>query len=97
MNLPMISLLSKTDTLTEANAQRILDWFNNPDSLYGDLLDEDRDPTSPMAMALFRAIEDSGVFGEMRSVSAETGAGLEEIYAAVQLQFSGGADAESQI
>ena len=96
MNLPMISLLSKADTLTESNAQRILDWFNNPDTLYSDLLDEDTDPTSPMAMALFRAIEDSGVFGEMRSVSAETGAGIQEIYAAAQLQFNGGEDAESQ-
>ena len=30
--------------------------------------------------------------GEMRSVSSETGVGLPEIYAAVQLQFHGGED-----
>ena len=56
------------------------------------LLDEDKDPESVMGMELFRALEDAGIFGEMRSVSSETGAGLPEIYAAVQLQFHGGDD-----
>ncbi len=96
MNMPMISLLSKADTLSDENASRILDWFNNPDTLYGDLLDEDVDPTSPMAMEMFRALEDSGIFGEMRSVSAVDGRATAEIYAAAQLQFSGGDDAENQ-
>jgi len=96
MNLPMINLLSKADTLTEDQINRIVDWFNNPDSLYGDLLDEDSDPSSPMAMELFRAFETSGVFGQMRPVSAEDGTGVEEIYAAVQLQFSGGDDANHE-
>ena len=96
MNLPMISLLSKADTLKEESVNRILDWYNNPDTLYGDLLDEDRDPELPMAMELFRAFEDSGIFGEMRPVSAEDHSGLEEIYAAVQMQFAGGEDAEHE-
>jgi len=96
MNLPMISLLSKADTLKEDSVNRIIDWYNNPDTLYGDLLDEDRDPESPMAMELFRAFEDSGVFGEMRPVSAEDNTGLEEIYSAVQMQFAGGDDAEHE-
>ncbi len=97
MGIPMLNILSKSDTLTEEQSSRILDWFNNPDTLYGDLLDEDSDPTSPMAMELFRAMEDSGVFGEMRSASAADGSGLEEIYGAVQLQFAGGEDAEHEI
>ena len=49
-----------------------------------------------MAMELFRAFEDSGIFGEMRPVSAEDHSGLEEIYAAVQMQFAGGEDAEHE-
>ncbi|MBQ5483467.1 MAG: GTPase, partial [Candidatus Methanomethylophilus sp.] len=54
--------------------------------------DEDKDPESVIGMELFRALEDTGVFGEMRTVSSETGVGLPEIYAAVQLQFHGGDD-----
>ncbi|MBO4502049.1 MAG: ATP/GTP-binding protein [Candidatus Methanomethylophilus sp.] len=96
MNVPIINLLSKSDVLKEEESARILDWYNNPDSLYGNLLDEDKDPESIMGMELFRALEDAGIFGEMRSVSSETGAGLPEIYAAAQLQFHGGEDAERQ-
>ncbi|MBQ1462611.1 MAG: ATP/GTP-binding protein [Candidatus Methanomethylophilus sp.] len=92
MNMPIINLLSKADVLKENEIDRILDWYNNPDSLYGCLLDEDKDPESVIGMELFRALEDTGVFGEMRSVSSETGVGLPEIYAAVQLQFHGGDD-----
>ncbi len=92
MNMPIINLLSKADVLKENEIDRILDWYNNPDSLYGCLLDEDKDPESVIGMELFRALEDTGVFGEMRSVSSETGIGLPEIYAAVQLQFHGGDD-----
>ena len=92
MNMPIINLLSKADVLKENEIDRIIDWYNNPDSLYGCLLDEDKDPESVIGMELFRAMEDTGVFGEMRSVSSETGVGLPEIYAAVQLQFHGGDD-----
>ena len=92
MNMPIINLLSKADVLKENEIDRIIDWYNNPDSLYGCLLDEDKDPESVIGMELFRAMEDTGVFGEMRSVSSETGVGLPEIYAAVQLQFHGGED-----
>ena len=92
MNMPIINLLSKADVLKENEIDRIIDWYNNPDSLYGCLLDEDKDPESVIGMELFRALEDTGVFGEMRSVSSETGVGLPEIYAAVQLQFHGGED-----
>lgn len=97
MNLPMVSLLSKADTLTEENADRIVGWFNTPDTLYSDLLDEDSDPSSVMGMELFRAMEDTGIFGEMRPVSAEDGTGISEIYAAAQLEFEGGEDSENQI
>jgi hypothetical protein len=93
LDMPMINLLSKIDTLQPAESDRIIDWYNNPDTLYGDLLDEDKDPESVIGMELFRALEDTGVFGEMRGVSAEKEIGLQEIYAAVQLQFAGGEDA----
>ena len=45
-------------------------------------------------MELFKAIENAGVFGEIRAVSAQDGIGLEEIYAASQLTFYGGEDSE---
>ncbi len=94
LNMPIINLLSKSDVLKEEEITRIIDWYSNPDTLYGDLLDEDRNPESVIGMELFRAMEDTGVFGEMRAVSASKEIGLGEIYAAVQMQFHGGEDAD---
>ncbi|MDR0309748.1 MAG: ATP/GTP-binding protein [Candidatus Methanoplasma sp.] len=94
LQIPMMNLLSKIDTLKEEDSERIIDWFENPDTLYGDLLDEDSDPQTVVGMELFKALEDTGVFGGMRGVSAEEEIGLEEIYTSAQLIFFGGEDAE---
>ena len=56
MNMPIINLLSKADVLKENEIDRIIDWYNNPDSLYGCLLDEDKDPESVIGMELFRGV-----------------------------------------
>jgi len=92
LQLPMINLLSKADTLSEEDEQRMLDWYSVPDALYGDLLDADMNPETVVGMELFKAMENTGVFGEIRSVSSETSVGMEEIYAAAQLAFFGGED-----
>ncbi|MDO5861683.1 MAG: ATP/GTP-binding protein [Thermoplasmata archaeon] len=94
LQLPTLNLLSKCDTLTDDEEQRMLDWFEVSDALYGDLLDSDSQPETVIGMELFKAIEGAGVFGEMRAVSAQDGIGMEEIYAAAQLTFFGGDDAE---
>lgn len=96
LQLPMINLLSKIDTLTEDDMDRMLDWYSVPDALYGDLLDADSVPQTVVGMELFKAMESTGVFGEMRPVSAQDGTGVEEIYAAAQLAFFGGEDNERE-
>ena len=92
LGLPMLNLLSKSDTLSDADEQRMLDWYSDSDALYADLLDADSLPQTVVGMELFKAMENMGVFGEMRSVSAQEEIGLEEIYSASQLAFFGGED-----
>lgn len=94
LQLPTLNLLSKCDTLSDDDQQRMLDWYQVSDALYGDLLDSDSQPETVIGMELFKAIESAGVFGEIRAVSAQDGIGLEEIYAASQLTFYGGEDSE---
>ena len=96
LQLPMIHILSKCDTLSEDDEQRMLDWYTYPDALYGDLLDSDSNPETVVGMELFKAMENTGVFGEIRPVSAQDFIGLEEIYAASQLAFFGGEDNERE-
>ena len=94
LQLPMINVLSKCDVLGEEEIDRMIDWFDNPDVLHGDLLDEDFNPQTVVGMELFKALENTGIFGEVHAVSAEEEMGLENIYASVQLTFFGGEDAE---
>lgn len=96
LQLPTLNLLSKCDTLSDDEEQRMLDWFEVSDALYGDLLDSDSEPETVIGMELFKAIESAGVFGEIRAVSAQEGIGLEEIYASAQLNFFGGDDLGEQ-
>ena len=92
LELPVINILTKIDVLTEDETDRMLNWYNDPDSLYDDLLDNDSNPQTVVGTELFKAMENLGTFGEMRAVSAVQSIGLEEIYAAAQLQFFGGDD-----
>ncbi len=92
LGLPTLNVLSKCDLLSDEEQERMIDWFQVSDALYGDLLDSDSQPETVVGIELFKAIENVGVFGEMRAVSAESGDGLEEIYAASQLYFFGGDD-----
>ncbi|MCL2317559.1 MAG: ATP/GTP-binding protein [Methanomassiliicoccaceae archaeon] len=95
LQLPMINLLSKIDTLSEDETKRMVDWFENPDVLYGDFLDEDSNPQTVVGIELFKALESTGVFGGIRGVSSQESIGLEDIYASAQLTFFGGEDADN--
>jgi len=92
LQLPTINLLSKSDILSETEIERLTDWFENTDALHGDLFDEDGDPQTVVGMELFKALENTGVFGAVHAVSAEQGTGMENIYSSSQLTFFGGED-----
>ncbi len=94
LELPIINILTKIDVLNEEETERLVTWYNDLDSLYGDLLDNDSNPQTVVGMELFKALENLGTFGEMRAVSSVESTGLEEIYAATQLQFFGGDDSD---
>jgi len=95
LQMPMINILSKSDVLSEDDLQRTLSWFSDPDALYGDMLDTASDPQTVIGMELFKAMENIGVFGDIRAVSAKDSTGMEELYAAAQQTFFGGEDADT--
>ncbi len=96
LQLPIINLLSKSDILKDEEVERMVDWFTDPYSLYGSLLDDDSNPQTVVGMELFKALENMGTFGKIRAVSATESTGIEEIYDASQLAFFGGDDAEPE-
>lgn len=93
LNLPTFGILSKADTLGEEEMNRIKTWFSDPDSLYYALCESGDDSRTVVGSELFKAIENIGLFGEIRAVSAQDAVGLEELYGATQLCFFAGEDA----
>ena len=92
LQVPIMNVLTKSDLIDEDTRERLIAWFEEPETLYENLLDEDRDPQNIVGMELFKTLENVGVFGQMRSVSSKEGEGMEEIYATTQLAFFGGED-----
>ncbi len=96
LQLPVINILSKAAIMKEKDRDRMISWFENSDSLYDDLLDNDANPQTVVGMELFKAVESVGIFGQIRAVSAVENTGLEEIYSATQLEFFGGEDIDPE-
>ncbi len=96
LQLPVINILTKADFMKDEDRDRMISWFENSDSLYDDLLDNDANPQTVVGMELFKAVESVGIFGQIRAVSAVENTGLEEIYSATQLEFFGGEDIDPE-
>jgi len=94
LQMPSMNILSKSDLLDENELNKVLQWFSDPDALYGDMLDNDTDPQTVVGMELFKAMEGIGVFGDIRAVSSSESLGMEELYGASQQCFFGGEDAD---
>ena len=96
LQLPVINILTMADLMKDEDRDRMISWFENSDSLYDDLLDNDANPQTVVGMELFKAVESVGIFGQIRAVSAVENTGLEEIYSATQLEFFGGEDIDPE-
>ena len=96
LQLPVINILTKADLMKDEDRDRMISWFENSDSLYDDLLENDANPQTVVGMELFKAVESVGIFGQIRAVSAVENTGLEEIYSATQLEFFGGEDIDPE-
>ena len=96
LQLPVINILTKADLMKDEDRDRMISWFENSDSLYDDLLDNDANPQTVVGMELFKAVESVGIFGQIRAVSSVENTGLEEIYSATQLEFFGGEDIDPE-
>jgi GPN-loop GTPase len=94
LQLPTFNILSKADTLVEDEKDKLLNWYTDPYALEAALIDDDVNPQTVVGTELFRALDNIGMFGEMRAASAKEAEGLEEIYAASQLLFFAGEDPE---
>ncbi len=90
LDLPQIQVLSKADTLEEDEVKQIIQWSEDPESLYDDLSMERK----TLSVELFHILKDFGFFRPLIPVSATTGCGIDDIYDGIQEIFYGGDDLE---
>jgi len=91
-SIPILNVLSKADLLSEEELDLIMEWSVSPESLNGNLVDMDFSSQSLINLEFFRAMENVGMFREIRPVSSMEFTGLEDIYNSIQQAFMGGED-----
>jgi GTPase SAR1 family protein len=92
--VPMISVLTKADTLSDEDMERILLWSKDYYALFSALLDESIDAQTQMSVEFLQALDSVGAGRPVLPVSSDSGEGMEDIYATAQLIFEGGEDLE---
>jgi GTPase SAR1 family protein len=92
--VPMISILAKSDTLSEAEMENIALWSKDYYALFSALLDETIDAQTQVSVEFLQALESVGAGRPVVPISSDTGEGMEDIYATAQLVFEGGEDLE---
>ena len=95
LGVPMINILTKTDTVDRDTVERMVLWHSDEYALYSDLSDESADPSTVVGQELYKAVEGLGMFGDVLAASSETGEGMEGIYAAAGQTFFGGDDPDT--
>jgi len=95
LELPFIQVLNKIDLLEPGDMERIKRW-ENPETLYNDLIRETGSMVNEMGVEIFRALERTGDAPELIPCSARTMEGIDDIYATVQTIFMGGEDIDRE-
>jgi GTPase SAR1 family protein len=92
--MPMMSLLSKADTLSEADKEKVSLWSRDFYALFNSLLDESSEAQTQVSVEFLQGLETVGAGRPIMPVSSDTSEGLEDIYASAQMVFEGGEDIE---
>jgi len=92
--VPMMSLLSKADSLSEADRERVELWSKDFYALFSALLDESSEAQTQASVEFLQGLETVGAGRPVIPVSSDTGEGLEDVYSEVQMVLEGGEDIE---
>ena len=94
LQLPFISVLSKSDLLSEVEQDTIGDWSDDSQSLWAALCEGATGAQAQVSLEFLQALDTLGAGLSLNFVSSDTWDGLSDIYAAVQMALEGGEDIE---
>jgi hypothetical protein len=90
--VPILNVLSKSDTIDDEDVETILSWSRDPYTLYDALGQEQGTSQTVLSIEFFKAMENIGMYRELTPVSSKTPFGMEDIYNTIQQVFEGGED-----
>ena len=92
LNQPQINILTKSDLLSDDELENIKRWSDDPEELYGALITEKASIYREMSEGIVHLLKDFGGYTQLIPTSKVEALGIEDIYNAVHLQFTGGED-----
>jgi GTPase SAR1 family protein len=92
LNQPQINILSKSDLLTDKEIDIIKRWTDDPDELYGAIINEGASVLRELNEGILHLIKDFGGNTNIIPTSKTEYFGMEDIYTNIQIQFKGGED-----
>lgn len=92
LQLPLAHLLTKADVLAEDELKAILAWSQDTLELERSVEEEQESLYREMSIDLFRLLDGLGALPTLYPTSAQTGDGLDDVYAHIQQSFGGGDD-----
>ncbi len=91
-NVPFLSILTKSDLLTDDEREKILNWSRNLMELDDAIHNEIPTLHSQLSIEFLSALKSFGAGQSIVPVSSTYGSGMEEIYNAAQQIYHGGED-----
>jgi len=92
LNQPQINVLSKIDLLSKEDLTIIKRWSDDPEDLYGALINEEASVYREMSEDILKIIKGFGGHTKLIPTSKKRNFGMEDLYTELQLQFAGGED-----
>ncbi|UCD14348.1 MAG: ATP/GTP-binding protein [Thermoplasmatales archaeon] len=92
LNQPQINILSKSDLLSEEDLGIIKKWSDDPDELYGAIINEEASVYREMNEGILQIIKEFGGCTGIVPTSKKDYFGIDDIYTNIQIQFKGGED-----
>jgi len=89
---PQINILNKSDLLSYKELEIIKRWSDNPDDLYGAIINEEASVYREMNENILQLIQDFGGYTKLIPTSKNQFFGIDDVYTEIQLQFKGGED-----
>jgi GTPase SAR1 family protein len=89
---PQINILSKADMIPKKELQTILKWSKDPYDITEALINEQASVYREMSEGILQLIKDFGGHTSLLPTSQKNQYGIDDLYTAIQLQYTGGED-----